>query len=106
MRQHYCGLFVQPDEKSDGTICTNDLISVSLFVLSEICKPIIMQNKKIYNHLKQIFLLLLLRSLCLFLRFKLLHKVGCVFARNKVGVGEYLYLQITVVVNAVNIKLA
>ena len=30
MRQHYCGLFVQPDEKSDGAICTNDLISVSL----------------------------------------------------------------------------
>ena len=30
MRQHYCGLFVQPDKKSDGAICTNDLISVSL----------------------------------------------------------------------------
>ena len=30
MRQHYCGLFVQPDEKSDYAICTNDLISVSL----------------------------------------------------------------------------
>ena len=30
MRQHYCGLFVQPDEKSDGAICTNDLISVPL----------------------------------------------------------------------------
>ena len=30
MRQHYCGLCVQPDEKSDGAICTNDLISVSL----------------------------------------------------------------------------
>ena len=30
MRQHYCGLFVQPDEKSDGAICTNGLISVSL----------------------------------------------------------------------------
>ncbi|MGN1113102.1 MAG: hypothetical protein ACI4RP_07855 [Acutalibacteraceae bacterium] len=30
MRQHYCGLFVQPDEKSDSAICTNDLISVSL----------------------------------------------------------------------------
>ncbi|MEE1318585.1 MAG: hypothetical protein UHD05_03670, partial [Ruminococcus sp.] len=30
MRQHYCGLFVQSDEKSDGAICTNDLISASL----------------------------------------------------------------------------
>ena len=30
MRQHYCGLFVQPDKKSDVAICTNDLISVSL----------------------------------------------------------------------------
>ena len=30
MRQHYCGLFVQSDKKSDCAICTNDLISVSL----------------------------------------------------------------------------
>ena len=30
MRQHYCGLFVQSDEKSDGAICTNDLFSASL----------------------------------------------------------------------------
>ena len=30
MRQHYCGLFVQPDKKSDFAICKNDLISVSL----------------------------------------------------------------------------
>ena len=30
MRQHYGGLFVQPDEKSDVAICTNNLISVSL----------------------------------------------------------------------------
>ncbi|MGN0503342.1 MAG: hypothetical protein ACI4HN_10480, partial [Ruminococcus sp.] len=30
MHQHYCGLFVQPDEKSDYAICTNDLISVSI----------------------------------------------------------------------------
>ena len=39
MRQHYCGLFVQPDEKSGSAICTNDLISVSLilvFSLSEL----------------------------------------------------------------------
>ena len=35
MRQHYCGLFVQPDEKSDGAICTNDLISVSLIQSEE-----------------------------------------------------------------------
>ena len=36
MRQHYCGLFVQSDGKSDGAICTNDLISVSLNELSGI----------------------------------------------------------------------
>ena len=30
MRQHSCGLFGQPDEKSDCTICANDLISISL----------------------------------------------------------------------------
>ena len=37
MRQHYCGLFAQPVEKSDGAICTNDLISVSLnFLLNSI----------------------------------------------------------------------
>ena len=30
MRQHYCGLFAQSDKKSDGAICTNDLISDSL----------------------------------------------------------------------------
>ena len=32
MRQQYCGLFVQSDEKTDGEICKNDLFSVSLKV--------------------------------------------------------------------------
>ena len=41
MRQHYCGLFVQPDKKSDGAICTNDLISSSLILF---CITPVMQN--------------------------------------------------------------
>ena len=45
MRQHYCGLFVQPDKKSDGAICTNDLISVSLIISDLGEKSINMQKR-------------------------------------------------------------
>ncbi|MCI7084525.1 MAG: hypothetical protein PUB41_06525, partial [bacterium] len=45
MRQHYCGLFVQPDKKSDGAICTNDLISVSLGVITAFTQSILILNK-------------------------------------------------------------
>ncbi|MEE1219222.1 MAG: hypothetical protein U0L20_04800 [Ruminococcus sp.] len=41
MRQLYCGLFEQPDEKSDGTICTNDLISVSLITKGDYMKKLL-----------------------------------------------------------------
>ena len=46
MRQHYCGLIVQPDKKSDGALCTNDLISVSLKIKKSDCLYNSKQSKR------------------------------------------------------------